>query len=279
MNDGAASARASLDIVDSTGTVVRSLPVRREVGMHRTVWDFRVGPPLTGPFDPNATQGGGRGGRGGGGGFGGFGGGNAPAMFQALPGTYTARLTVTPTSGNATVLTQKFTIAKDPLVALSNPQLVALNQYRLGVARLQRTLAQGNAQIDSIFNRFQAVRRTLQQDSSKLTPTARAQVDSIEKGFAELATSWGPTAAQRLGGGGGRRGGGPPNDDDETPQPPPTETIAVRAGRLGSVMNVSFMPSPWQSELLRTLPGETNAALAKARTLSQLVTALEQGVR
>jgi photosystem II stability/assembly factor-like uncharacterized protein len=65
-----ANAKLSLSILDGSGTVVRALPVNKTAGMHRTTWDMRVGPPLTGPVDTMALQNGGRGGRGGGGGRG-----------------------------------------------------------------------------------------------------------------------------------------------------------------------------------------------------------------
>jgi hypothetical protein len=285
MNDVPPTSRASLEIVDAAGTVVRALPVNKQSGMFRTTWDMRVGAPLTAPLDTNVLNatgrggGGGGGGRGGGGGgFGQFGGGaNVPATFQALPGAYTARLRVTPPAGTPTVLEQRFTLTKDPLVALTDIQLKALYDYRLGVARFQRTLSQGNSSIDSVFNRFQAVRRALQSDSSKATASVKTQVENIEKAFADLSRTWGQTPAQRLAATQARQAR-PQDDDDEGGAPVTTETIQDRAGRLGSVMNVSFAASPWQVASLRALPAEATTTLAKLRAIDQQVAALERAV-
>jgi hypothetical protein len=79
INNIASDAKAKLEILNSAGTVVRELPVARQPGLYRPVWDMRVGPPFTGPVDTSAAGRGGRagggGGRGGGGGYGGGGGG------------------------------------------------------------------------------------------------------------------------------------------------------------------------------------------------------------
>ena len=197
--------------------------------------------------------------------------------FQALPGGYTARLRITPQGGTPTVLEQRFTLTKDPLVALTDLQLKALYDYRLGVAKFQRTLAQGNSSIDSVFNRFQAVRRALQSDSSKATPAVKSQVESIEKAFADFSRSWGQTPAQRIAAAQSRQNR-PQDDDDEGGAPPSTETIQDRAGRLGTVMNVSFAASPWQVTSLRTLPAEVTTTLTKLRSIDQQVAALERSV-
>ncbi|MEO9034546.1 MAG: glycosyl hydrolase, partial [Gemmatimonadaceae bacterium] len=127
--NASADSKVSLSIVDGAGAVVRELPASKAPGMYRTTWDMRVGPPLTGPVDTLALQGGGRGGRGGGGGRGGAagdttgrGGAGAAAAggpgggrgndntFPAMPGKYVARLTVTPATGTPTVFDQSFAL-------------------------------------------------------------------------------------------------------------------------------------------------------------------------
>ncbi len=56
-----ANTKVTLTIVDAAGTTVRELAANKASGLHRINWDMHVGPPLTGPVDTLALQGGGRG--------------------------------------------------------------------------------------------------------------------------------------------------------------------------------------------------------------------------
>ncbi|HXT16433.1 MAG TPA: hypothetical protein VN706_12425 [Gemmatimonadaceae bacterium] len=225
-------AKVSLSILDNAGTEVRELPVSKQPGMHRITWDMRVGPPLTAPVDTltlNAANAGGRGGRGGrgggggggapadsagrgaggfGGGFGGGRGGNAEPMFPALPGRYVARLTVTPTTGAPTVLTQSFALTKDPMVTLSETELKQLYAFRLDVTKLQRTLRERQAQLDTAQRVFAAAKRAADSSGTKVTPELKTQIAAVEKELADVNRELGVAGGGRGGFGGGGGGGG-----------------------------------------------------------------------
>ncbi|MFI5232011.1 MAG: WD40/YVTN/BNR-like repeat-containing protein, partial [Gemmatimonadales bacterium] len=72
LNDVPAGAKANIQIVDATGTVIRQIAAANKPGLYRQYWDMRAGPPLTGavtdtlPFGTPVAAG--RGGRAGGGG-------------------------------------------------------------------------------------------------------------------------------------------------------------------------------------------------------------------
>ncbi len=307
-----AGARAKLEIVDAAGAVVRELLVSREAGLHRPVWDMRVGAPMTGPVDTTTPpqRGGGAGGAGAAGAAGGAGGagrgGAAPAAvtFPALPGDYIARITVTPASGAPTVVQQKFALIKDANVTLTASELRLLNQYRLNVVAVQRSLREKQAAADTAQRRFAELKRAADSSASKVTDAIKAEIAAIEKEMTELTRDLGVVAAGAGGrggrgggagapaGGGGRAGGagagtgagaagGAGGGDDQTPAPePPSVTISVRAGTLNDVMAVPFNPTPAQLTTVRELPtaltgqGDRVTKVAKDR-LPALQKALE----
>jgi photosystem II stability/assembly factor-like uncharacterized protein len=218
LNDIPSDAKATISIVDASGTVIRQMAAHNKPGMFRQYWDMRVGPPLTGPvtdtLPPGTIVAGGRGGRGGAGGGGGGGGGgrgNGDALFQALPGTYKARLTLTSAKGPATVLEQSFTLRKDPMVTLVESDLKQLNSFRLSVAAFQRTLRAKQAQTDTTERKFADIRRIADSSAAKLTPDVKAKIAALTKELAEIVAQVGrPQAAGRggFGGGGGGAGAG-----------------------------------------------------------------------
>jgi photosystem II stability/assembly factor-like uncharacterized protein len=219
LNDIPSDAKANIQIVDASGTVIRQMAAHNKPGMFRQYWDMRVGPPLTGPvtdtLPPGTVVAGGRGGRGGAGGGGGGGGGggrggNAEAFFQALPGTYKARLTVASASGPATVLEQSFTLRKDPMVTLTESEMKQLNAFRVSVAAFQRTYRERQAQADTAARKFADVRRVADSSMAKLTPDARAKIAALTKEVAEIVAQVGrpPAAGGRGGFGGGAGAGG-----------------------------------------------------------------------
>jgi hypothetical protein len=215
LNDIPSDAKANIQIVDASGTVIRQMAAHNKPGMFRQYWDMRVGPPLTGPvtdtLPPGTAAAGGRGGRGGGGGGAGGGrGGNAEAFFQALPGTYKARLTVASASGPATVLEQSFTLRKDPMVTLTESEMKQLNAFRVSVASFQRTYRERQAQADTAARKFADVRRVADSSMAKLTPDAKAKIAALTKEFADIVAQVGrpPAAGGRGGFGGGAGAGG-----------------------------------------------------------------------
>jgi len=227
----AADTKVALSIVDASGTTIRALAANKQAGLHRLSWDMRVGPPLTGPVDTLALQGGGRAGRGGRGGAGAGGAAGADSAgrggagaqggppgggrggadnntFPAMPGKYIARLTVTPTSGAATVVEQSFALTKDPMVMMNDAELKQLYAFRLDVVKTQRALRERQAQLDTAQRLFAAAKRAADSAGTKVTPELKTQLAAVEKELADITREMGTANAGRGGGGGGR--GGPP---------------------------------------------------------------------
>jgi photosystem II stability/assembly factor-like uncharacterized protein len=320
VNELPADTRATLSIVDLSGTVIRELPFNRAPGLHRPVWDMRVGAPLTGPVPPAApageggrgaggARGGGEGGEGrggGGGGRGGRGGGaGGPATFWALPGTYKARLTLTPARGTAAVQEQSFAIRKDPAVMLTDAELRQLYAFRLNTVRVQTALTRRLAQLDSALGALADARRAIGEDSSRVPTATRAELAALEREIGNFTATLGnPPAAggggrgRGAGAGGGGRGGGrggaiaaggargggagaargggggddDDDDDEERPAQPnaePTRSVQARVNSAAGVLNSNFMPTPDQRRALEGLPQELERQAERLNRITQ----------
>lgn len=220
LSDIPADAKATISIVDASGTVIRQMAANNKQGLFRQYWDMRVGPPLTGvvtdTLPPGTIVAGGRGGRGGAGGAGGGGGGaggpgggrgGGDALFPALPGTYKARLTLTSSKGSPTVLEQSFTLHRDPMVMLAASELKQLYAFRLSVASFQKTLREKQAQADTAQRKLAEVRRVADSSMARMTPDAKKKLAALTKEMAEIIAQVGaPPGAGRGGGGAGGRG-------------------------------------------------------------------------
>jgi hypothetical protein len=123
-------------------------------------------------------------------------------MFPALPGRYVARLTVTPASGTPTVLTQPFSLLKDPMVIMSDADLKALYAFRLDVTKLQRTLREQQAELDTVQRAFAAAKRAADSSGTTISPELKAQIASVEKEIADVNRELGSAAGGRGGFGG-----------------------------------------------------------------------------
>jgi photosystem II stability/assembly factor-like uncharacterized protein len=277
LNEMAGDTRGRLEIIDAAGTIIRELPVSRQHGLFRPVWDMRVGPPLTGPVSADTGGRGGRGGRGGGGGGGGGrGGGGGDITFPAQPGSYRARLTITPARGTPVVLEQSFALRKDPMVILADAELRQLYTFRLGVAQLQRELRETQATLDSTQRRLADAKRVADSAGAKVPDAAKQEMAAIEKELAEVVAQLGAQGGGRGGGGGGAAGGrgggaapaggrggragggGGAEDEDQNAPPvtPPNQTIQVRLGTTTELLNATFNPSPAQRQTVQALPAE-----------------------
>lgn len=253
----AASGDARLEVVDGSGTIVRQLTVSRSPGLHRAVWDMRVGAPLTGDVVATpAGRAGGAGGRGGGGG--------GEITFVAQPGTYRARLTVTPTGGAAVVMEQPFALRRDAAVMLADAELRQLNTTRLTIARLQAGMRETQARLDTAQRLVADARRAA--DSAANTPAAtREQVAALEAELSAIVAQIGGAGGRGGGAGrGGRAGGagagagagrGAIDDDQQAPPPAPTQTITARLGAMNELMTGQFNPSADQRRSAQELPG------------------------
>jgi hypothetical protein len=218
LNDIPSDTKATISIVDATGTVIRQMAANNKTGLFRQYWDMRVGPPLTGTvtdtLPPGTVVAGGRGGRGGGaaggGGGGGPGGGRGggDALFPALPGTYKARLTLASSKGSPTVVEQSFTLHKDPMVVLAESEMKQLYAFRLSVASFQKTLRSKQAQADSVLRKLAEVRRVADSSVAKLTPDAKTKLAALTKEMTEIIAQVGAPPGAGRGGFGGGGGGG-----------------------------------------------------------------------
>jgi photosystem II stability/assembly factor-like uncharacterized protein len=272
--------RVTMEIQDARGRVIRQLAVPQGMGLHRPVWDMRVGAPLTGPVDTTAMAGGrgpgggmGGGGGGGGGGFGGFNRG-AP-QFLAAPGRYTARLTVTPKEGAPVVRTTGITLLPDPEQRLSAGTLATLNDFRVQVAALQRRASTTQVQADSAARQVTAFRQAVQKDSAKVPAATRQQL------VAQLArTDSALGAVQRaLGPAGPRR---PPTmeEEDNGGAVPTGAPFSARLQQLAGVLNATFPVTPARRSALQALTGELDGqaravAAVRATQLPALKGALQ----
>ncbi len=294
-----------LDILDASGTVVRTLPLladQKKLGMYRTAWDMRAGPPLTGPVPSDselaarteaAARGGrGGGGGGGGGGFGGRGGrGNTEITYPVVPGRYTAQLTVTPTSGAPVVMRQSFTLTKDFAQTLAEGNLKSLDQFRRRLADFQNSLRDAQQGVDSAQRAFTPLKTAADGAGDKLTPALKKQVDDVDSAFTHIYCDVGSAAGggrgRGFGGGGGGGGAGgrggaaagprcPGQNafgggaEESTPDQPFGRTIQQKVQGMSYLLNVTFDPTDEQRKDLAGLPNDLKkqeAALAKLRTV------------
>ncbi len=280
VNNIAADAKAKLEIVNASGTVIRELPVTKTPGLYRPLWDMRVGAPLTGAVDTAAAargRGPGGGGGGGGGGFGGFGGGGVPT-YLAVPGVYTARLTVAPASGTPTVLTQRITLMRDPQQILTELELKSLDAARLRVVQFQRSLTTMQNKADSVSRRIADMRRAADSNATKLTPELKTELAALEKSLAEVTRDIGAPARAGFGRGGPPAARPPVMEDDQIASV--GTTIRERSATLNELLNVNFAVAPGQLELLTKLPTELETQKTRiAKIEAERIPALINGFR
>ncbi len=296
INKIAADDNASLEIIDAGGRIVRELPVPRRTGMFRPVWDMRIGAPLTAPVDSNVragrvtTVGGGGGGFGGG--FGGFGRTAVPS-FTAAPGSYTARLTITPKSGATTVLTQRFALLLDIEQAMSEGEFKALDAFRLRVVQFQKAVTAQQTRGDSVVARFADVKKAADANTAKLTPEMKQTLAEVDRELASYVKEVGQAPGARARGAGGPPAGGPPvggppvggppvggDDGDVGASGQADGSFRGRAALLNSALNSSFPLSAAQQSMLQSLTREleqhgARVASVKLTKLPMLLTSLQ----
>jgi photosystem II stability/assembly factor-like uncharacterized protein len=264
LKDTTGVAKAMFEIVDGGGRIVRELPVAKRAGLFRPLWDMRVGAPLTAPVDTTAAGRAGGAGQsgGGGGGFGGGLGGRGAATFPALPGAYTARLTITRAGGAPIVLSQRFTLLADPEQPLDGSELRALDGFRLQVVAFQRRVADAQTLVDSVVRSYGAAKKAADSAGTKVTPAMKEQLAAIEKTLGELVREVGASPASRAALG---RAAQPPADSDDGGAGASEPTFSTRAGSLGSVLNGQFAVSAYQRALLAELGKALDGHLAMLR--------------
>jgi hypothetical protein len=199
-------------------------------------------------------------------------------MYTAVPGTYVARLTLTPASGAPTVLTQRFTLLRDPEQPMSLAQLTALDDFRLDVVRFQRAVTDAQTQADSAVRRYAGAKKALDSAGAKATPELKSSLQTIEKSLGDFVRDVGGSAASRASLGAAAR---PPVDEDEDrgASGAPDATFSARASSLNGVVNANFPVSAAQRSLLAQLRQELAAqqrklAIVRTTDLPKVVASL-----
>ncbi|MDQ8157863.1 MAG: glycosyl hydrolase [Gemmatimonadota bacterium] len=272
INAISADDKATLEIIDAAGRIVRELPVPRRTGMFRPVWDMRVGAPLTAAVDTNVAAGrtpaggAGAGGFGGGGFGGGFGRGATPT-YTAAPGSYTVRLTIIPKAGARTVLSQRFALRRDTEQALSDGELKALDAFRFKVVQFQKAITAQQTRGDSVVARFAAVKKAAEANAAKMTPELKQQLADIDQELASYVKQVGQATATRARGAGGPPAGG---DDDVGASGQSDGSFTGRAAMLNSALNSSFPVSAAQQSSLQSLTRELAQHGARAAAVQSV---------
>lgn len=234
----AAAPGLTLEIAGPSGAVVRTLDAPSGAGFHHVRWDFRVDAPYSGP--PQERQQNQRFG-----GFGGFGGGGS-AGAPAVPGSYTARLTV-----GGDTMEEAFTVKKDANVLLTDAQLRELFDIRMEQMELNATLTMAIRQTDVTRQQITDAKAAMDEvDAAEaLSDMAKAIEDDLNDIRSELGAGGG-------GSGFGGGGSGPPN-------------LRRLLGTAAGVHRATAMPTEQESEALAAVP----ATLAgQVGLLNELVT-------
>ncbi len=257
----------SLSIVDQAGALIRELTVAPTPGLHRVMWDMRLDAPYSGP--QVVVNAGGRGGAGAGGGGGGGGGGRGGAAALvgplALPGPYKARLTIASGDGAPTVLEQPFMLRKDPMVLLTDAEMVQLHAMRIDLARLQARLQMALRNADDAKSTVTEARTAIRSMPAPPAAVSR-EAEGLDRELDEII-------AKLRGAPGGGRGGGPPREEDEEGGPPRQESIAIqqRLQTASGINTSSSMPTQYQREALSDVPADLEREIQRLNTVVQRV--------
>ncbi len=226
---------ATLEIVGRSGDVVRKLEVPKEGGFHHVLWDLRVDAPYSGP----PARAGGSGGRGGGGGgFGGRGGGPQGGA-PAVPGMYTARLTI-PGGQDPVVLERPLRVMKDRNVVLSDADLEELFDIRMRQMRLNARNQMALRAVDAIQE--QVTQATDAMDQIDAPEPLGDQADALRDDIADVIL----ILRGREGRGGGGGGGG--DSDDQEPR-----SVRQRLQTASGVHRATAMPTRQEMDALRSV--------------------------
>jgi len=154
--------RATIQVMDASGEIVRTFQGPAEHGLNRTAWNLQ----LDGPHRPEGSQGGG------GGGEGGFG----PSGPDALPGDYSIRVIV----GNDTSMAQPARVLPDPRLPYTMADRRAKLDALEGVMRNQEValeamdrMRRAKAGIDEVLER-------MREKSDSASAALRAAGDSLK---------------------------------------------------------------------------------------------------
>jgi photosystem II stability/assembly factor-like uncharacterized protein len=232
---------ATLEIVARSGDVVRSLDAPGGAGLHHVHWDFRVDAPYSGPPQERQQNQG----------FGGFGGGGGASQgAPAVPGTYTARLTV-----GDQVMEESFQVKKDPNVTLTDAQLVELFNVRMHQMHLNARHSMAALQVDEIREQITQAKAAMGDVDAPESLTGMAE--TLEDDVNDIRRRLGAAG----GGFGGFGGGG-----GSSASPSVRQLLSV----AGGVHRATAMPTAQEMRALDAVPealdtevGRLNALLAR----------------
>ena len=252
-----AGGEITLTIVDSAGTRLRELPVQRQAGLQRAVWNLRLNPPYTIVRPAGAGQGGQGGGGGGGGGFGGGG----PQGAFVLPGQYVAELRVARRGAAPVVERVPVAVRADPLVTLTAAEYQQLHQARLDAGRMAATVQAVVRSAEALDAQIAEVRSAL-RNGTTAPDSLRRQVDAV-------ARETGDVLRRVRGGGapaaGGERGQGDEGDETgDVNRPSIQQRVNAVSQQIG---NVSSLPTEIQRETLAGAMGELRAEVDRLNRL------------
>ena len=222
---------ASLEIVASSGEVLRTLDAPTGAGMHHVRWDFRVDAPYSGPAQPRTQQGG----------FG-FGGGTDRGA-PVVPGEYTARLRAAGVTRERTL-----TVRKDPAVSLTDAQLRALFDVRMAHLRLNARLTMAIRQSEELREQVNQAKEALAGADApdSLTETADALQRDVDDIRAKL----------------GAGGGGPPGDGGDGPR-----TLRQLLAFAAGVHRATAMPTEQEREALDAVPAALDTEIGRLNAI------------
>jgi photosystem II stability/assembly factor-like uncharacterized protein len=231
-----AASDVKLEVTGPSGAVLRELDASGRAGLHHVQWDFRVDAPYSGPPQERA-QGQGFGG------FGGFGGG-ANAGAPAVPGTYSARLSV-----GDQVLERSFQVKKDANVLLTEAQLRELFDIRSEQMELNATLTMAIRQSEV----------TRRQIADAKVAMAEVEVpDSLSEMAAALEDDLGDIRSELGAGGGGFGGGGGGNG-----MPSLRQLLGTAAG----VHRATALPTQRERDALSAVPAALDEQVGRLNVL------------
>jgi photosystem II stability/assembly factor-like uncharacterized protein len=228
----------TLEIVGAAGDVVRTLDAEEGAGFHHVAWDFRWDAPYSGP--PREQQQ-----NRGFGGFGGFGGGGNQGA-PAVPGRYTARLTV-----GDRVLEESFMVKKDDNVTLTDAQLAELFDVRMRQMRLNAKFTMAIRQSDELRDQVSQAKTAMEGASVPESLTQMA--DGLEDDLNEIRSKLG------AGGGGGFRGGGGGRSG--------SPSLRQLLGVAGGVNRATAMPTEQEMRALNAVPDGLEAQVTALNAL------------
>jgi len=261
LNNLPQNATVELTIVDAAGNKVRTLNAPAHAGMSRVVWDLRHDAPTAQPRitvavatpptqqraalpadeeeeEENRPR---------------FGQQQQPVGPHALPGQYTARLVVKGGNG-ATLATmnQAFTVRRDDMIALTDPQMRELFAMRMRAAELNAQLQNAIREAQAVQTRVGELRRAANAEANK------AQLDAIERDVNEVLR------ALRGAGQGGGGGGGASAQ----------ATVQSRVQTALGILNFNSMPTQAQREALREAPAGLQSQIERLGAVIQRLSAV-----